>query len=203
MTSPDGATRFRLASTLAVDTGAGARSGRELGSRKARTLLALLAASRGRPVATDHLVESLWHDDPPADPAANIATLVSRVRRSLGQALVVGLPGAYALGGEWSLDLVEAEQWNAEATARLASGDHALAEAAASAAQLLLGSGPALLDEADDEWVRHVRRQVEDLRRNARHHRVAALLEIDASSAVGVAPKAWRRTPTTSGRCVT
>jgi DNA-binding SARP family transcriptional activator/tetratricopeptide (TPR) repeat protein len=182
-----GVTRIRLASTLAVDTGAGARTGRELGSRKSRTLLALLAASRGSPVATDRIVEALWHDAPPADPAANVATLVSRARRVVGPSLVVGVPGAYALGGEWSLDVVEAEQWCTEAATRLVSGEHALADSAAAAALLLLGTDPALLDEGDDDWVVRVRTEVDELRRTARHHRVAALLELDPAAAVRVA----------------
>lgn len=185
--NPPGVVRLRLSSTLAVDTGDGARSGHELGSRKARTLLALLAAARGRPVSTDRIVEALWPQAPPADPAANVATLVSRVRRSLGAALVAGMPGAYALGGSWSLDLAEAEQWVAEAAARLAAGEHALAESAAAAASQLLGDGTALLDESDDDWVLQVRDDVTALRRSARHHRVAALLEIDPAAAVRVA----------------
>ena len=61
--------------------------GRDLGSRKARTLLALLAAERGRLVPVDRIVDVLWPDGPPADPAANVSTLVSRTRRLLGDAL--------------------------------------------------------------------------------------------------------------------
>ncbi|CUR58778.1 hypothetical protein NOCA1160053 [metagenome] len=192
MTPPGGIVRLRLSSTLAVDTGDGARSGRELGSRKARTLLALLASARGRPVATDRIVAALWRDAPPADPAANVATLVSRVRRTLGAGLVVGRPGAYALGGAWSLDLVEAEQWLAEAAGRLAAGEHALAESAAAAALELLGAETALLDEADDDWVLQVRRDVDALRRAARHRRVAALLTLDPATAVRVATDGTR-----------
>jgi DNA-binding SARP family transcriptional activator/tetratricopeptide (TPR) repeat protein len=192
----DGAVRLRLSSTLSVDAGTGALAGRALGSRKARTLLALLAAARGTPVVTDRIVEALWHDEPPADPAANVATLISRLRRTVGQDVVVGLPGAYVLGGAWSLDLVEAQQWCAQAAGRAAADEHALAETAAAAAQDLLGSGPALPDEDDDDWVLEVRREVDALRRDARHQRVAALLEIDPARAVpvasaGVAPDAY------------
>ena len=52
----DGVVRLRLSSTLAVDAGAGALTGNALGSRKARAVLALLAAARGAPVATDRIV---------------------------------------------------------------------------------------------------------------------------------------------------
>ncbi|WP_374455257.1 AAA family ATPase [Nocardioides sp.] len=187
MNPPGGVVRIRLSSTLAVDAGDGVRSGRELGSRKARTLLAVLASARGRPVATDRIVDALWGDAPPADPAANVATLVSRVRRTLGAGLVEGRPGAYALGGSWSLDVLEAEHLVTEAASRLAAGEHALADAAAAAAQDLLGGDTALLDEADDAWVLQVRGEVDGLRRAARHHRVSALLELDAAAAVRVA----------------
>ncbi len=187
MSTHDGVVRLRLASTLAVDAGTGALAGNVLGSRKARTLLALLASARGTPVATGRVVEALWHDEPPADPAANVATLVSRLRRAVGPDLVVGLPGAYVLAGAWSLDLEEARQLCAQAGVRSASGEHALAESAAAAAQDLLGTGPALPDEGHDEWVLEVRREADALRRDARHQRVTALLEVDPARAVPVA----------------
>lgn len=187
MSPPDGVVRLRLSSALRVDTAGGSFAGRDLGSRKARTLLALVASARGRAVATDRIVEALWHDEPPADPAANVATLVSRLRRVVGPDLVVGLPGAYALGGAWSLDLAEAEQWCAQAASRVAAGDHAVAETAAAAAQELLGTSTALLDQEDDAWVLEVRGETDALRRAARHHRVAALLELDPARAVVVA----------------
>lgn len=187
MSTYDGVVRLRLSSTLAVDAQTGSLTGNALGSRKARTLLALLASARGAPVATERIVEALWHDHPPADPAANVATLVSRLRRTVGPGLVVGLPGAYVLGGAWSVDLEEARQWCVQAVGRSAAGEHALAETAAAAAQDLLGTGPALPDEDDDDWVLEVRREADALRRDARHQRVAALLPIDPARAVPVA----------------
>ena len=187
MSLPVGVVRLRLSSALAVDTAGGTLTGRDLGSRKARCLLALLAAARGNAVTTDRVVEVLWADRPPADPAANVATIVSRIRRVVGPDLVVGLSGAYALGGAWSLDLSEAEQLCAQAVSRAAAGEHAVAEAAAAAAQELLGSGTALLGEEDDDWVAQVRREVDALRREARHHRVVALLALDTGRAVSVA----------------
>ena len=187
MSPPEGVVRLRLSSTLQVDAAGDTLAGRNLGSRKARTLLALLASVRGRAVATDHLVEVLWADRPPADPAANVATIVSRLRRTVGRDLVVGLPGAYALGGSWSLDLAEAEQLCAQAASRSAAGQHAVADAAAAAAQELLGTGTALLDEDDDGWVVEVRREADALRREARHHRVVALTALDSGRAVAMA----------------
>lgn len=195
MSATDRVVRLRVSPTLRVVTSGGSFAGRELGSRKARTLLALLAAARGRAVRTDRVVEVLWRDAPPADPAANVATLVSRVRRVVGADLVVGLPGSYALGGEWSLDLAEAEQWCAQAAGRLAAGDHAMAAAAAASALDLLGTGPVLVDEEDDDWVVEVRHGADELRREARHHEVTALLGVDSGRAVAVATPAVAADP--------
>ena len=57
---------------------------RAVGSRKARSLVRLLALARGRVVATRDLVEALWGDAPPANPADQVAVLVSRLRGSAG-----------------------------------------------------------------------------------------------------------------------
>src|SRR5262245_47979800 len=73
----------RVIGGLAVCTRGGPVRGSALGSRKARTLLALLAVSPGH-ATPDRLTMALWGDRPPRDPAANIATLVSRLRALLG-----------------------------------------------------------------------------------------------------------------------
>jgi DNA-binding SARP family transcriptional activator len=56
----------------------------ELASRKGRMLLKLLVARRGAVVPAVVVAEALWGDRPPADPDANLATLVSRLRSVLG-----------------------------------------------------------------------------------------------------------------------
>ena len=65
----------------------------DLGSRKARTLLAMLATARRRTVTVDRIVAALWPLAPPRDPAGNVATLISRIRGRLGAGVV--------LGGRW------------------------------------------------------------------------------------------------------
>ncbi len=190
MSQPVGAVRFRLSSALVVEAAGRSYAGGGLGSRKARTLLALLAASGGT-ASTDRIADVLWPGAAPADPAANVATLVSRLRRTLGPVvgseLVVGSPGSYRLAGGWTVDLAEAAVLVSEAGTRLRAGEHALAEASAAAALEILGSGPALADEDDAEWVVQARRGADDLRRDARHHRASALLALDPALAVSVA----------------
>jgi DNA-binding SARP family transcriptional activator/tetratricopeptide (TPR) repeat protein len=185
-----GTTRIRLASALTVDRPDGTTlTGRELGSRKARTLLALLAAERGALVPLDRMVEALWPEAAPTDPAANVATLVSRTRRLLGASLLTATGRSYGLTvrGPWTVDLDEAAALTAEASARAAAGEPLLAAAAARAALTMLGTQPALVDEDDAEWVLAVRRQADALRRRARHVLADALTTLEPAEAARVA----------------
>ena len=193
-----GTTWIRLASALAVDRpGGDTLEGRELGSRKARTLLALLAAERGALVPLDRIVEALWPDEPPADPAANVATLVSRTRRLLGADLLTATGRAYGLAarGPWVVDLDEASRLTAEAAARAAAGEAALAVAAAGSALELLGSQPALVDEDDADWVLRVRREADALRRRARHLLAESLTPLEPAGAARVAAESVAADP--------
>ncbi len=189
--------RIRLASALAVDLPSGTLGGQALGSRKARTLLALMAAERGALVPLDRIVDALWPDAPPTDPAANVATLVSRSRRLLGADLLVGTGRAYGLAarGPWVVDLDEAAQLTTEAGARAAAGEPVLAAAAARSALGLLGSQPALVDEDDADWVLRVRREADALRRQARHHLADALTPVQPAEAARVAAEAVAADP--------
>lgn len=124
-----------------------------LGSRKARTLLKVLAMARGRPVAVHELIERLWPDDEaaPGRPDEQVAVLVSRLRAVLGSDRLIRTPAGHSLRYDW-LDLDALGELAAEATRRLSAGSFALAGAAAEAA-LALVRGPLLADEADAAWV--------------------------------------------------
>lgn len=118
--------RIRLSAAIAVDLDGRTLQGRDLGSRKARTLLALLASERGRLVPGDRIADALWSDEPPADRAANVSTLVSRMRRLLGEGVVVGTGRAYGLGrSAWTVDLDNAAGLLDEAESGLSTGEHA------------------------------------------------------------------------------
>lgn len=54
--------------------------------QKLQLLLAALAVERGRVVSPDRLVDILYGDDPPRQPANSLQVLVSRLRRSLASA---------------------------------------------------------------------------------------------------------------------
>ncbi|MEV4619500.1 AAA family ATPase [Asanoa sp. NPDC049573] len=115
-----GQTGIRLVGPFAVVRGDRPLTDAEVGSRKARTLLALLAAER-RVVTVDRIVEVLWPGDPPRRPADNVATLVSRIRAALGADLVEGGRGGYRLHEAVTVDLHEATRLVASAEARLAA----------------------------------------------------------------------------------
>ena len=94
----------------------------EVGSRKARTLLAALAVAQGAPVAVDVLAEVLWADDLPAKPSEQVGVLVSRLRGSLGADRIPRHDAGYALVADW-LDLQELDEGVAAAERSVADGD--------------------------------------------------------------------------------
>ena len=53
----------------------------ELGPRKQRAVLAMLALQVDRPVSADRLAEGLWGEERPASAAKNVQLYVSRLRR--------------------------------------------------------------------------------------------------------------------------
>jgi DNA-binding SARP family transcriptional activator len=126
----------------------------ELGSRKARTLLKLLAVERGHLVPTDRIVEVLWPDETPAQASENVATLISRLRKTLGASALGGGRGGYRLG-EPPLVVVDVDDGAdlvTEAERRFALGEPALAVAAAARALDLVAGGRLLEDEPYAAW---------------------------------------------------
>lgn len=71
---------FRVLGPLSVE-----RDGREvsLGGQKQRAVLALLLAAGGRSVSADRLIDAIWGDQLPADPANTLRHYVSRLRTTL------------------------------------------------------------------------------------------------------------------------
>ncbi len=116
-----------------------------LGSRKARTLLKLLAVERARLVSVDRITEVLWDGDPPAEPAQHVATLVSRLRRILGSEVIRGGRQGYQLAGSQAImiDLDEAARLTSHAERELGMAP-AVAGTAAERAVEILSPGTAL-----------------------------------------------------------
>src|SRR4051812_35024193 len=89
---------IRLVGRLSVVRDGVVLEDKQVGSRKARTLLALLAAQPAGPRDAEWLAARLWPDQSPKDPADNVATLVSRLRAVLGADAIVGDRGGWQLG---------------------------------------------------------------------------------------------------------
>ena len=88
---------------------------------KERALLADLLVNAGRVVPADRLVEDLWGDDPPGNPANTLQGRVSALRRALGPAggaLVTRPPGYLLEAGPEQVDAGRFERLVAEATPR-------------------------------------------------------------------------------------
>jgi DNA-binding SARP family transcriptional activator len=154
----------------------GELTGAEIGSRKARTLLAALLLARGAPVPTDRLAEVLWGDAPPERPADQLGVLVSRLRRVLGADAVRRTGPGYAVGLAPS-DLIEFEARATDAQTRLAAGEVGAALSAARAALELANAGPLLgTDPAD--WLAP--------ERDALARRLAAVRLVVATGALAV-----------------
>ncbi|MYS94830.1 MULTISPECIES: ATP-binding protein [Streptomyces] len=106
--------------------------GREITAPRLRGLLALLAGELRSGCSTARLVDGLWRDELPANPANALRILVSRTRSQLGADVVVSTPTGYRLAlGEEQVDSSAVVRC-AEAGARHArAGDHAAALASA------------------------------------------------------------------------
>jgi DNA-binding SARP family transcriptional activator len=166
---------IHLVGPLTVTRGGRALPVTQVGSRKGRTLLAVLATARGTVVPIDRIVAALWPGQPPRHPAENVATLVSRIRSHLGPDVVRGGRTGYRLGDGVGVDVHEARRLIADAESRLAA-EPALALTAARRATAILEPAPLLADEPDADWVAAARGDAaEALRRGRRIVAAAAL----------------------------
>jgi DNA-binding SARP family transcriptional activator len=143
----------------------------EVGSRKARTLLKLLAVERRGLLSADRIADVVWAapDAPPADPGQAVATLVSRLRSVLGPEVIRGGRAGYQLAGEpeVSVDLDAAARYCEHAELRLPVVPAAALAAAGHAAELL-AAGTALADEPYAAWADPARAELRALLRRAR-----------------------------------
>jgi predicted ATPase/DNA-binding SARP family transcriptional activator len=74
--------------------------GREvaLGGLKQRSVLAMLLLRAGEVVSSDRLIEELWGERAPATAAKTIQVYVSKLRKALGDGVLVTRSGGYVLG---------------------------------------------------------------------------------------------------------
>lgn len=173
---------IRVAGSFTVERD-GVPCRRGVAGGKTRTLLGLLVAERGRVVTAERIVQALWPArGRPRRPVGNVATLVSRLRGTLGAGVVTGGRHGYRLGGapDVRVDLDLAAVLAGEAEALLKSGEPRAAEVAAGRALELLHGGAAMdggeapAGEPDAEWTAAVRAEAAGLMRRVRHVAAAA-----------------------------
>ena len=170
----------------------------ELGGRLGRALIRILVTRRGAVVPVDVLAEALWPDRQPADPAANVAVLVSRVRRALqNPSLIAAATGGYRFTADDScavdaeLFLVCAEHGRAHLDAPRA--DAALKEFQAAAD---LWRGEPLPEDTYADWSHEYRERLLRAYIQVLEGAAKAALEVgDASLAETLAARAVAREP--------
>ncbi|MDI2127840.1 AfsR/SARP family transcriptional regulator [Yinghuangia seranimata] len=157
--------RFGVLGPLAVWDAAGVPV--TVPEAKVRALLAILLTHEGRTVSTDRLIDDLWGDDPPGNPANALQAKVSQLRRVLGRDRVVRQVPGYRLVVDPTADGSEGGV-DAERFRVLAADARTLADPAARAARLgealALWRGRAYADFADEEFVRASAHRLEEQR---------------------------------------
>ena len=150
-----------------------------------RRLLTRLATDPSRVVSIAELVDAIWPDDPPADTANALQTLVSRLRRALGDPSVVQQThGGYRLAlPEHAVDSWEFVQAVRKGRDLLAAGDAEHARTVLVAA-LALWRGEALPDADGADYALPVRARLDQERLEALGARVDADLATGRAQAV-------------------
>jgi DNA-binding SARP family transcriptional activator len=152
------------------------RDGRslELHGSKRRAVLAIFVMHANEVVRTDRLIDELWGEDPPANASAALHNHVSRLRKDLGDDVLVTKPWGYVLRtNPEGIDVRRFERLVTEAKP-LAANERAakLLEA------LALWRGPALADLAREPALAVEIARLEELRLAALEQRIDADLEL-------------------------
>ncbi len=157
----------------------------DVAGSRLRSLLTRLALDAGRPVSVGALVDAVWGAYPPGDQANALQSLVSRLRRSLGDAQAVQPSSAgYRLAADpGDVDVHQFERLAADGAAALRRGDPATARPMLRRA-LSLWRGPALADCADAAFAAAPIARLDDLRLAAMADRLAADLSLQRAPAV-------------------
>jgi len=143
-----------------------------IGSRHARTILAVLASAGGRTVPVDRLRDTVWPDRPPPSAESSLLTYVSRIRRILGTPAVERVERGYRLApGAAEIDAVRFERLVTKAT-----DEHDVPERCRAFCRAALGlwRGPAFGDLGDDDAFRLEATRLDELRLTAMELSLAA-----------------------------
>src|SRR4051794_31288498 len=180
---------IRLCGPVVVEA-EGRRLEQGLPGRQGRLLLAYLVLNRDRGCPRAELIDLLWPDDPPAAADSALSALLSKLRRTLGEGVLVGR-------GELRLVLVAPVAVDVEtAAAAVIAAEAALEagrwpEAVEHARAALAIDLQTFLPDADGGWAAEQRRELDTLRLRALEALAQAGLE-QGGRELGAAEQAAR-----------
>lgn len=155
-----------------------------LGGSKQRAVLAILLLARGEAVSVDRLVDELWGEQPPDTATKTVQVYVSRLRKELGQDVVITRGGGYVLDIEpGQLDAERFERLTLEGREALERGEVRRASELLRQA-LDLWRGPPLGDLAYEPFAQTHIARLEELRLVALEHRIEADLALGNHAAL-------------------
>ena len=125
---------------------------------RGRLLLAHLVWNRRRSVTRDELIAALWPDTAPASPEGALSTLLTRLRRGLGDDVITGRSQL-----RFALDDAVVDVEEAAAAAAAASAATLPAEAVAVAREAIGVVGETFLPGIDVPWAAERRRELDSL----------------------------------------
>ena len=152
----------------------------QLPGRQGRALVAYLVLNRDRPVSRDELLNVLWPSQPPAAPEAALSSLLTKVRRAVGQGLITGRQALLLqLPDDAYIDVQVVVEQTERAERALDESDHATVLEAAQAALDVLAQP--LLPDLEGEWVETWRRRFGALEPRALEVTARAGLALDGA----------------------
>lgn len=187
---PRPSTHIQLCGQFAVELH-GQRLEQRLPSRQGRLLFTYLALHRSRSVPRDELIDALWPQGPPANPADALTVLLSKLRTVLGADAITGRTSPkLALPVDAKVDVEDALAAVHRAESAAAREDWARAWSAGLCAQFI--AQRPLLPEHDLPWLRDWRRQLDDVLQRSLEAYGEACLGIGGCELAG-AERAGRR----------
>ncbi|MFI7611032.1 BTAD domain-containing putative transcriptional regulator [Nonomuraea terrae] len=181
---------FRLFGPLEVP--GGERGVLDLGTRKQRALVAMLALEPGRVVSLDRLIEELWAGDPPARATRTLQAYIAHLRKVLEpdrpprtppDVLLTREPGYLLAVAPGQVDLWRFVAWADEGRAALARGAHDKALESLDRA-LDLWRGDPLGEFADQEFAEPVVTRFAETRITALEDRFDARLALGEAASL-------------------
>ena len=158
-------TRIQLCGRLVVELD-GRRLDEDLPGRQGRLLFGYLAANRATPVRRDTLLDVLWPEGAPAAPDALLRSLISKLRRVLGEARIEGRSTLrLALPAESRIDVETAITNVDDAQSAIALGRFKKAWLPARIA--LSVARREFMADHEGEWIERRRRELAEVRLSA------------------------------------